>query len=230
MPRHPRRAEISNYFHIIVQGIEKKYIFQKAQYKNKYYELLMTKSQQFNIKILAYCVMDNHAHLLIYTEKITDLSLYMKVVNEIFAKMYNKIEKRVGYVFRDRFLSEPIISQRQLYNCLVYIHYNPVKAGMVKRLEQYNYSSYVHYLYRINVATEENIKLLFEYESDYLELFCCIHDIYYEYKFGQVNSKNNEKNSLKKMCKELSENEIPIRVIADKLDISKSKVQRLLKE
>ena len=49
---------------------------------------------------------------------------------------------RVGYVYRDRFVSEPITSYRYLIQCIKYIHFNPVKAKIVERCEEYKISSY----------------------------------------------------------------------------------------
>ena len=145
MPRRARRDLESCYLHVIVQGIERKYIFDKECYKEKYKELMLHKSQVFNVKILAYCIMGNHTHSLLFSENIEEIGKYMKSLNTAYAHFYNKSEKRVGYVFRDRYLSEAIRSERQLYNCLVYIHYNPVEAKIVSLPDKYRYSSYIDY-------------------------------------------------------------------------------------
>jgi REP element-mobilizing transposase RayT len=121
MPRRARRDNESSFFHIIVQGIDKKYIFSSENYMKKYYELIIEKSLKHNINVLAYCIMGNHAHLLIYTTQIRDMSNFMRDVNTEYGTYYNKKEKRVGYVFRDRFVSEPICNTRYLYNCISYI-------------------------------------------------------------------------------------------------------------
>ena len=67
----------------------------------------------------------------------------MRKINSIYAKYYNfMMDDRVGYVYRDRFLSEPITSHRYLVNCIKYIHFNPVKAKIVNDCSQYKFSSY----------------------------------------------------------------------------------------
>lgn len=238
MPRHPRKMETSSYFHVIVQGIEKKYIFEKLKYKTKYYELLITRTEKFNIKMLAYCIMDNHAHMIMYTENIENLGLCMKSINTSFAQIYNNSEKRVGYVFRNRFASEPIMSEKQLYMCMAYIHFNPVKAGMVKKPEQYSYSSYNDYVIGNNIGNSENINLLFGAKNDYLEIFYLVHTNYSEYKvFEKAESLKDikksekiiEKEKIKEKCLELKKQNVSIRKIAEKLNFSKSEIQRLLK-
>ena len=75
-----------------------------------------------------HCIMDNHAHFLIYYTKLEELSELMRKVNTTYAMKYNKINKRKGFVFRDRFFTQPILNEMQLYNCLVYIHKNPINA------------------------------------------------------------------------------------------------------
>ena len=146
MPRVARKDLESTFFHIIVQGIEKIYIFDKEIYKKRYLKLMIEEGEKFGITILAYCIMDNHSHILININKIEDMSKFMHKVNFSFAQFYNYMEnKRVGYVFRDRFLSEQIFNERYLLNCIIYIHNNPVKAKMVKSPNDYKYSSYNDY-------------------------------------------------------------------------------------
>ena len=62
--------------------------------------------------------MNNHAHFLIYSEKSEDLSKFMQKIKTSYSFFYNSFNKRVGYVFRDRYLSQEMLSQKQLFNCL----------------------------------------------------------------------------------------------------------------
>lgn len=129
----------------MVQGINKEYIFGKPKEAEKFKEIILRKLEQSNVIILAYCIMGNHAHILIYSEKSENISKYMQKVNTTYSQFYNKETRRVGYVFRDRYCSQDILNERQLYNCLRYIHNNPVKAKIVKCMEDYEYSSYKEY-------------------------------------------------------------------------------------
>ena len=160
MPRISRRSLDSNYFHVIVQGIEKRYIFEKYKYKEKYKELLIKNLEKYNLKLLAYCIMDNHAHMLIFSEKITEMSMYMKSINISYAQYYNKLNERVGYVFRNRYKSEAIKSQAQLYRTLSYIHLNPVAAKICCFPELYSFSSYNEFYTQNGIIKMEELKLV----------------------------------------------------------------------
>ena len=147
MPRLARKNFETSFYHIMVQGIKKEYIFRDTISMEKYVKLILKEKEKFGLELLAYCVMSNHAHILIYTEKISQMSEYMHTINQKFAQFYNKINnERVGYVFRDRFKSEPIYNEMQLIRCIKYIHSNPVKAKMVEKPIEYVYSSYKEYL------------------------------------------------------------------------------------
>lgn len=136
MPRISRKNFETLFFHVMVQGIKKEYIFNQKIAIKKYVELLNNERENFDLEILAYCVMNNHAHLLIYTKRIEEMSLYMHTINQKFAQFYNYINQgRVGYVFRDRYKSEPIYNEQSLIRCIRYIHNNPVKANIVKVLK-----------------------------------------------------------------------------------------------
>ena len=130
--RQVRENLKSSFFHVMIQGIRKEYIFSKEQYIRMYLKLLNEKRKELKIKIIAYCIMNNHAHLLMETKNIKELSKFMQKINGCYAKYYNFMEDRVGYVFRDRYKCQIIKNQKHLVQCIKYIHQNPVKAGMVK--------------------------------------------------------------------------------------------------
>ena len=89
MPRVAKKDYDTSFFHIMVQGIRKENIFNKDEYKEKYLELLYKYLEKYDVKIIAYCIMDSHAHLLVYVEKINELSEYMRSVNTTYALYYN---------------------------------------------------------------------------------------------------------------------------------------------
>ena len=188
MPRLARKLLNGEFFHITVKGINGEYIFQENIDKNEYLKLL---KEKINIDILAYCIMDNHAHILIKTENVNEMSKYMKKVNTSYALYYNKKNMREGYVFKSRFFSQQIEDRKHLFSCIVYIHKNPVKANIVRNMENYKFSSYNDYfgINHRNLINNENIFKLFNNQDiiDNLKKFKEYHlkDSLLEYEFDE---------------------------------------------
>ena len=177
MPKLNSKYYNSSFLHIMVQGINKEEIFKNSIYKNLYKKLLKQNSKQYNLNLLAYAIMDNHTHILIFHNNIKNVSKYMYQINKEYAQIYNKYEERVGYVFRDRYKCEQITDRKYLYNALAYIHFNPYRAGIVKKLSSYKYSSYKEFI--LGDVSRENILLIFE-EDNYKQIFIDIHKRYFK--------------------------------------------------
>ena len=192
MPRIARRDSISCFYHVIVQGINREYIFNTDFNIKKYKELIIKKIDKSNIEILAYCIMNNHAHFLIYCKNIEDLSKYMQKLNTSYSRFYNKINKRVGYVFRDRYLSQSILNENQLYNCINYIHNNPVKAGIINNASKYEYSSYYEFLNKREIITDRGIELLFGLQKDYKKQLIEMSSTLCDTQFVDIKEKKKE--------------------------------------
>jgi REP element-mobilizing transposase RayT len=146
MARNARKDIEGNYFHVMVQGIDREYVFPNDDCKGYYLACLQRGKEKYPTKLLAFCVMGNHAHMLVKVENTNELSAYFKQVNALYANYYNRVFNRVGYVFRGRFRSQLITDVNYLCFCLAYIQNNPVDAGIVARAEDYGYSSYGNYL------------------------------------------------------------------------------------
>lgn len=187
MPRKNRKLLDKIVCHHMVQGINKEYIFETKEEKNKYLQLLKKYYQQFEIDIIAYCIMNNHVHMMLYSNKIQNISKFMRQVNSIYAMYYNQKKDRVGYVYRNRFKSVPIMTREQMHTCIKYIHMNPVKAEIVEKEEQYKYSSYQDYLNQTGFVNKEIIKFVFGSLENYIQTFKSI-----EYK--ELNTHNEKPN------------------------------------
>ena len=187
--RVARKTDGASFFHVIVQGINKENIFKEERNKNQYLKLIKKSSEKYNIKIIAYCIMDNHTHLLLHIEKIENLSKAMHDINGLYARYYNYMQNgRKGYVFKDRYLSEPITSKRYFINCIKYIHMNPVKARIVNKCEEYKFSSYNSYK-RKALNNELNENEIFS-KGDYEDI---INNTYTDYIFCDIDEDINYK-------------------------------------
>lgn len=170
MPRKSRNLIGSAFVHNMVQGINKEYIFQSEGEKYKYIDLMKKYSEKYQVLIIAYCIMDNHAHILTFSENIKNISLFMKGTNTEYAIYYNKTKNRVGYVFRNRFNSKSIYNQEYLLKCIKYIHMNPVKAGISKKEEDYKFSSYKNYISKSGNVNDKLLEIVFNQEKEYLKI------------------------------------------------------------
>ena len=171
MPRIARKNLGTSFIHVMVQGVNKEYIFNNKEYIEKYLILINKYKEEHEFELLAYCIMNNHAHFLIFTEDINDFGKFMHRVNLLFAQKYNKEKNRSGVLFRNRYQTEPIYDLKYLINCIKYIHNNPVKAKMVEKCEDYQYSSYKDYINNDGVTKCKIMQEIFGKNCNYKELF-----------------------------------------------------------
>lgn len=148
----------TSFFHIMSQGINKEYIFNSEEDKDKYMKIIEETKEEIEIIILAYCIMSNHVHILFCEDNVEQLAKFMHKVNLLYAKYYNKKYERVGYVFRDRYKTQPILTEKYLYTCVKYIHNNPVKANMCESPEEYKYSSCIQNRFYTDREIEKNVR------------------------------------------------------------------------
>ena len=178
MPRLARKNLNSSIFHVMVQGINREYIFNTNNNKNTYKKIIIENYDDYDLNILSYCLMDNHSHFLMFCEDFPVLSKFMHNINMRYSKYYNKLNNRVGYVFRDRFKIQQIMDRDQLYNCLRYIHNNPVKANICSNMEDYAYSSYNEFINKKEIINDKSLELLFGSNKNFESTFKMIHNTF----------------------------------------------------
>ncbi len=147
MPRRARELSNSKIYHIMLRGNEKKDIFLEDQDRERFLNIIRAKNEEKKWLLYAYCLMDNHVHLLI-NEGAEAISRIMKRINTSYAYYFNTKYKRVGHLLQDRYRSENIESDRYLLAAVRYVHNNPIKAGIVNDASQYRWSSFNLYLGR----------------------------------------------------------------------------------
>lgn len=145
MPRQARTKSESGIYHIMLRGINQQQIFEEAEDYCKFLDILKECKAICEFKLFAYCLMGNHIHLLIQEGSETLEQIFKRICGR-FVYWYNIKYRRVGHLFQDRFKSEPVDSEIYFLTVLRYIHQNPIKASLCKRIEDYAYSSYSEYL------------------------------------------------------------------------------------
>ena len=140
MSRKARRGSISGYMHVIVRGIGRQILFEEASDYQHYLTQLEKYCLETDVKVCAYCLMENHVHLLLHGD-IDSISLLMRKIGVSYSAFFNKKYERVGHLFQDRFLSEPVETEKYLLTVFRYILMNPQKAGICLA-NRYRWSSY----------------------------------------------------------------------------------------
>lgn len=154
MPRGARIFSNSGYYHIILKGIGKQLLFEDDEDYERFLDTLGRYAREDNFEIIAYCLMENHVHLLLHAD--SDLSRIMKRIAGSYAYYYNTKYERSGHLFQDRFKSEPIDDEKYLLAVVRYIHNNPQKAGICAR-EKYSWSSWHEYIGKADLITPKLI-------------------------------------------------------------------------
>ena len=185
MPRFIRKnLQGIEFVHVTTHGIDDKHIYKSLKEKRVIRKLILENQAEFNIHLIAYCIMDNHLHLLINLKNPKDLSRYMHKINTSYAIFYNEENNRRGYVYKDRFYSQIIKNKGHLIRAIIYIHNNPVKAKICDNAKEYKFSSYYDILYR----DWRNVEEIFENKNQYITSHTkTVNNILYSSEFEKVS-------------------------------------------
>lgn len=145
MPRKPREASTSGFYHLMARGVNKKKIFHREDDYEYYLKLLTEYSQRLGVQIYHYCLMPNHTHVVLWAENLVNLSRLAHYTHRRYAYYYCQAHQWSEQVFRRRFTSLPILRDSHLLECGRYVERNPVKAKIVDAPDKYPYSSYAFY-------------------------------------------------------------------------------------
>ena len=140
------RVEIEGgLYHVITRGNDRQDVFHCPEDFQKFIALLAKQKDRSGFFLYAYCLMTNHAHLLLERQKETVGNIMQRVLTG-YSQYYNRRYKRVGHVFQGRHKAILCESQTYLAKLVRYIHLNPVRARMVSAPEEYPYSSHQAYV------------------------------------------------------------------------------------
>ena len=140
MPRQARQLSPTGIYHIMLRGINRQRIFEDVSDYSYFLECLRRVHNDCGVTVLAYCCMPNHIHLLL-EESDEPISFPMKSLGIRYATWFNRKYDRVGHLFQDRFLSKPVVDDAYFQTVVMYIHFNPVVAGICTSPLDYRWSS-----------------------------------------------------------------------------------------
>lgn len=138
----PLRIEFAGaVYHITSRGNEKKPIYRGDEDRNFFLDILHRVNKKYNWLCHAFCLMNNHYHLVIETPD-GNLSKGMRQLNGVYTQIFNKRHKRVGHVFQGRYKAILIEKKSYLLEVCRYVMLNPVRAKAVNSPGQWRWSSY----------------------------------------------------------------------------------------
>ena len=129
----------------MLRGIDKRNIFLDDQDREMFLSYLSRAKAKSNYIIYGYCLMDNHVHLLI-GEGDEQIGESIKRIAVGYVQWHNLKHSRTGHLFQNRYKSEVVEDDAYFLTVLRYIHQNPLKAGLVKDISHYKWSSYMYYI------------------------------------------------------------------------------------
>ncbi len=143
MARRAREMSDSGFMHVIVRGTDGQPLFKSEEDYACYLDSLERYARELRVKVCAYCLMEDHAHLLLYDAG-KRIPALMKKLGVRYSRYFNKKYNRTGHVFRDRYRSETAEDDAYLAKVFRHILRNPEKAGICGASE-YPWSSYALY-------------------------------------------------------------------------------------
>lgn len=133
------RVDLAGYHHVINRGVNRSVVFNSPDDKELFLQIINKFATIHKVILHDYCIMDNHYHLLIETQK-ENISIFMRIVNANYAKYYNKKYKRSGHLWQDRYKSRYITSEDYLYILIRYIEYNPIEARITEKVGEHPFT------------------------------------------------------------------------------------------
>lgn len=141
MPRTARAAQGGYCYHVLNRGNARRTVFHKDGDYAAFIKLLREAGERTPIRLLAYCLMPNHFHLVVWPIKDGDLSVYMQWLLTAHVRRYHRHYHSTGHVWQGRFRAFPIQEDDHLFAVWRYVERNPLRANLVERAEDWRWSS-----------------------------------------------------------------------------------------
>ena len=146
MPRTARAAVGGFCYHVINRGNRRAEVFHDPDDYAAFLRLLRKAHAHAPMRLLAWCLMPNHVHAVLWTEADGDLAAWMHWLFTTHARRYNLCHRLTGHVWQGRFRAFPIQENEHLVAVIRYAERNPLRANLVDRAEAWPWSSLVERL------------------------------------------------------------------------------------
>lgn len=133
------------YYHIYNRGNQQQAIFFENSDYVGYLKRLKLAKERYGVSIICYCLMPNHIHLLVRQNSEVPIHKFISSLHTSYSMYFNRKYQKVGHLFQGRFKQKNIITDAYFLYLSCYIHANPFIDGLVRKAEEYNWSSYQDY-------------------------------------------------------------------------------------
>ncbi len=141
MPRTARASVGGICYHVINRGNARATVFHDEGDYRDFLALMAKASERVSMPVLGYCLMPNHFHLLLWPNQDGDLSMFMQWLMTAHVRRYHSFRGTSGHVWQGRFKAFPVQQDGHLPAVLRYIERNPLRARLVRRAENWRWSS-----------------------------------------------------------------------------------------
>jgi putative transposase len=140
MARFARAVAVGSAHHITQRGVDRQRVFHTDSDRRTYLGLLTVASAQAHLQVLAYCLMNNHVHLIAVPEEPTSMAVALRSTHGRYAAYLNARRARSGHLWQNRFFS-CALGETHLRAALRYVERNPVRAQLARQPQDYPWSS-----------------------------------------------------------------------------------------
>lgn len=141
MPRTARASAAGYCYHVLNRGNARAEVFHKNDDFDAFLEIMAEASLRCPMRLLGYCLMPNHFHLVLWPSGDGDLSRWMHWLLTTHVRRYLRHYRSSGHIWQGRFKAFPIQEDEHLITVLWYVERNPLRAGLVERAECWPWSS-----------------------------------------------------------------------------------------
>ena len=185
MPRTTRKQSKLNIYHAVLSSVNKQIIFEEDADCKYFLDSLKKSCLVSTCNVLAYCLMDNHIHLILEMAGNESIGTLIQRIASRFVIRYNQKYERKGHLFQGRFFGEPIETEQYLINAVRYVLQNPVRAGIVSAPGEYPWSSCRAYMgSNDQITNPDTFRALFSSDE---EMADCLNTMISKEDFKSMN-------------------------------------------
>lgn len=138
MPRTKRNYQPNSFYHVYNRGNNRDPVLKLSSDKQIFVNLLYRNRRECKIRLVNYCIMDNHFHPIVKTgESPKNLSKFMQKVLTSFSIQINKKHHRIGHAFQGRYNANLLPFKKDLVRATNYLRKNPIQEGLVRKPSEY---------------------------------------------------------------------------------------------